>query len=164
MSRRVLKGADLPWLAELYLLIGIRSFVGYIDRGYAPPYTPCQPYQSNKSTHPLHFFSHSFVNNLTTMAPGRLASPIVEAIASHPVESHDEHMKAVSSDIYGRYYPADPKALKLESNFGPMNPENVGYLQPTSADTPLEIMHERFQRDGYLFVWQCSLSNVGGQS
>lgn len=88
------------------------------------------------------------------MTPGRLASPTTEAIASHPVElQHDEHVKAASNDIYGKYYPADPKALNLESNFGSMDPENVGYLQPTSADTPLQIMHERFQRDGYLFVW-----------
>lgn len=88
------------------------------------------------------------------MAPSRLASPIVEGLASHPVElQYDERMKAASNDIYGKYYPADPKSLNLESNFGSMDPENVGYLQPTSADTPLEIMHERFQRDGYLFVW-----------
>ena len=57
-----------------------------------------------------------------------------------------------ADDIYGRYYPADPSTLNLESNFGPMEPESVGYLQPTSMDTPLHIMHERFERDGYLFV------------
>lgn len=96
------------------------------------------------------------------MAPGRLASPIVEAPMSHlPVEPQQvEHMKAASNDIYGKYYPSDPKSLNLESNFGPMDPERVGYLQPTSVDTPLEIMHERLQRDGYLFVWQSALSSI----
>ncbi|KAK7708839.1 hypothetical protein SLS57_008900 [Botryosphaeria dothidea] len=57
-----------------------------------------------------------------------------------------------SNDQYGRYYPADPATLNLESNFGPMDPASIGYLQPTSADTPLEIMRERFERDGYLHV------------
>ncbi|BCS29718.1 uncharacterized protein APUU_80021A [Aspergillus puulaauensis] len=91
------------------------------------------------------------------MAPGRLASFIVEAPTSHsPVEwQHDEHMKATSNDIYGKCCLADLKSLNLESNFGVLDPENVGYLQPTSADTPLEIMHKRFQRDGYLFVKGC---------
>ncbi|KAF9639598.1 phytanoyl-CoA hydroxylase [Lasiodiplodia theobromae] len=55
-------------------------------------------------------------------------------------------------DQYGNYYPADPATLNLESNFGPMDPDSIGYLQPTSADTPLEVMHERFERDGYLHV------------
>lgn len=55
-------------------------------------------------------------------------------------------------DQYGHYYPADLVTLNLESNFGPMDPDSIGYLQPTSADTPLEIMHERFERDGYLHV------------
>lgn len=96
------------------------------------------------------------------MAPGRLASPIVNAPASQPnVESqHVESIKAAANDIYGQYYPADPKSLNLESNFGPMDRENVGYLQPTSVDTPLEIMHERFQRDGYLFVRQSAPVSV----
>ncbi|RYP56432.1 hypothetical protein DL769_009917 [Monosporascus sp. CRB-8-3] len=55
-------------------------------------------------------------------------------------------------DQYGQYYPRDPATLELESNFGPMDPELMGYLQPTSADTPLDVMHERFEKDGYLFV------------
>ncbi len=55
-------------------------------------------------------------------------------------------------DSYGHYRPADPASLKLESNFGPMDSDSVGYLQPTSADAPLAVLHERFQRDGYLFV------------
>lgn len=56
------------------------------------------------------------------------------------------------NDIYGSYYPADPATLRLESNFGPMDPATVGYLQPTSADTPIEVMRQRFEKDGYLFV------------
>lgn len=54
--------------------------------------------------------------------------------------------------MYGKYHPADPDTLNLESNFGPMEPGLVGFLQPTSPDTALEIMHERFDRDGYLLV------------
>ncbi|RAK99624.1 phytanoyl-CoA dioxygenase family protein [Aspergillus ibericus CBS 121593] len=56
------------------------------------------------------------------------------------------------NDQYGNYYPTDPKNLNLESNFGPMLPEKVGYLQPTSKDTPIEVMKERFSKDGYLFI------------
>lgn len=77
------------------------------------------------------------------MAPGRLESPMPQA--PNGVQSY-------SDDIYGSYHPADPDTLSLESNYGPMEPGSVGYLQPTSFDTPLEIMHERFERDGYLFV------------
>ncbi|KAH8427731.1 phytanoyl-CoA dioxygenase family protein [Aspergillus melleus] len=56
------------------------------------------------------------------------------------------------SDDYGKYHPAHPKDLNLESNFGPMAPDQIGYLQPTSRETPIDLMRERFQRDGYLFV------------
>ncbi|GKZ52125.1 hypothetical protein AbraIFM66951_001247, partial [Aspergillus brasiliensis] len=59
--------------------------------------------------------------------------------------------KLPPDDRYGEYYPTDPKNLSLESNFGPMLPEKVGYLQPTSKDTPIEVMRERLLRDGYLF-------------
>ncbi|KAL4894522.1 hypothetical protein BDV59DRAFT_207113 [Aspergillus ambiguus] len=55
-------------------------------------------------------------------------------------------------DNYGKYYPVDPKNLNLESNFGPMDPAQIGYLQPTSKETPLDVMRERFSRDGYLLV------------
>lgn len=58
----------------------------------------------------------------------------------------------IPGDRYGHYHPADPSTLDLESNFGPMDPASIGYLQPTSADTPIEVMQERFERDGYLFV------------
>ncbi|KAI9934573.1 hypothetical protein ASPWEDRAFT_645147 [Aspergillus wentii DTO 134E9] len=54
--------------------------------------------------------------------------------------------------MYGKYHPTDPRNLNLESNFGPMIPEQIGYLQPTSRDTPMEIMKKRFDRDGYLLV------------
>lgn len=55
-------------------------------------------------------------------------------------------------DNYGSYHPIDPAELKLESNFGPMHPDQMGYLQPTSKDTPIEVMRERYFRDGYLHV------------
>ncbi|OOF93860.1 hypothetical protein ASPCADRAFT_172713 [Aspergillus carbonarius ITEM 5010] len=55
-------------------------------------------------------------------------------------------------DQYGKYYPTDPRNLSLESNFGPMLPQMIGYLQPTSKDTPIEVMRERFNGDGYLFI------------
>jgi phytanoyl-CoA hydroxylase len=88
------------------------------------------------------------------MAPGRLASPSIDAPTGLPTgkPSPSTNLKPAPSDNYGSYYPADPNTLSLESNFGPMEPGSVGFLQPTSAETPLEIMHERFERDGYLFV------------
>jgi phytanoyl-CoA hydroxylase len=100
------------------------------------------------------------------MAPGRLASPAPEGSASQPAikPQHTGNLKPAADNIYGNYHPADPKTLNLESNFGPMDPENVGYLQPTSFDTPLEIMHERFQRDGYLFVGHTVQLYSRGQS
>ncbi|KAJ6070906.1 hypothetical protein N7467_012225 [Penicillium canescens] len=58
----------------------------------------------------------------------------------------------LKEDQYGHYFPLSPDALKLESNFGPMVSEQIGYLQPTTVDTPIEVMQERFLRDGYLFV------------
>ena len=63
--------------------------------------------------------------------------------------------KTTRSDGYGNYKPRDPHDLKLESNFGPMDPEQIGYLQPTFADTPMEVMRERYFRDGYLHVKRC---------
>lgn len=71
--------------------------------------------------------------------------------------------KLPPDDKYGEYYPTDPKNLKLESNFGPMLPEKIGYLQPTSKDTPIEVMRERLIRDGYLFV-SLSLSSFGSHT
>ncbi|CAM1510832.1 Fc.00g083450.m01.CDS01 [Cosmosporella sp. VM-42] len=88
------------------------------------------------------------------MAPSRLNSPPLDA--SRLSSANKLKMtKGKAGDIYGNYYPADPATLSLESNFGPMDPEAIGYLQPTSADTPLEVMKERFERDGYLFVKGC---------
>lgn len=84
------------------------------------------------------------------MAPGVLAP---ETNIHEPVVSKKERKDSgARHDEYGSYFPMDPDKLALESNFGPMQPGTVGYLQPTSADTPLEVMHERYQRDGYLFV------------
>lgn len=61
-------------------------------------------------------------------------------------------VRTASEDMYGNYIPVDPKTLNLESNFGPMDADAIGFLQPTSMETPLETMRERFERDGYLFV------------
>lgn len=58
----------------------------------------------------------------------------------------------IERDSYGSYHPIDPANLKLESNFGPMHPDQMGYLQPTSKDTPIEVMRERYFKDGYLHV------------
>ena len=85
---------------------------------------------------------------LSLLESPRHAPGIRTAECSQPTSS----LKPAINDQYGKYYPADPTTLNLESNFGPMDPSSVGYLQPTSIDTPLEIMHERFERDGYLFV------------
>lgn len=79
--------------------------------------------------------------------PGVVESPLPNG--SLPVNGNKTLSKV---DQYGTYYPADPGTLDLESNFGPMDPETIGYLQPTAADTPIETMRERFERDGYLHV------------
>lgn len=95
------------------------------------------------------------------MAPSRLVSP-----PTGPVEapigkcSPSVCCKPAPDDIYGSYHPVNPDTLNLESNFGPMEPGSVGFLQPTSADTPLATMHERFERDGYLFVGQSDSTHV----
>lgn len=88
------------------------------------------------------------------MAPGRLASPSLDPPAVIPARNPSPmtNLKSAPDDIYGVYRPTDPDTLNLESNFGPMESGSVGFLQPTAANTPLEIMHERFERDGYLFV------------
>ncbi|KAI0975486.1 hypothetical protein F4678DRAFT_420392 [Xylaria arbuscula] len=83
------------------------------------------------------------------MTPGRLVFPSSEpTMRSAP----HEPSKAPDGDQYGKYFPANPATLDLESNFGPMDPATIGYLQPTPADAPLEVMEERCQRDGYLFL------------
>lgn len=85
------------------------------------------------------------------MAPGIVESAY-EASACSMKDAKNLKSKAAPDDMYGRYHPAEPDTLNLESNFGPMEPASIGYLQPTSANTPLDIMHERFEKDGYLFV------------
>lgn len=88
--------------------------------------------------------------NILTMAPGIQSATLPN---STTLPQKKAGLKSeTSKDQYGHYYPADPATLSLESNFGPMDPDSIGYLQPTSADTPLEVMHERFERDGYLHV------------
>lgn len=93
------------------------------------------------------------------MAPSRIHTPPAETAAlpsvKHSKSSADGQefgLEPADDDMYGKYHPADPDTLNLESNFGPMEPGLVGFLQPTSPDTALEIMHERFDRDGYLLV------------
>lgn len=90
------------------------------------------------------------------MAPGILQSEsptLVPATLPQRKLKQDKNASTNSTeDIYGNYYPANPETLSLESNFGPMDPMTIGYLQPTTADTPIETMRERFERDGYLFV------------
>lgn len=81
------------------------------------------------------------------MAPGISTDrPALPSISSKCDQS------APVKDLYGSYHPAEPKDLRLESNFGPMVPEQMGYLQPTPVDTPIDVMRERFNNDGYLFV------------
>jgi phytanoyl-CoA hydroxylase len=79
--------------------------------------------------------------------------PIPQELEPSPLIFNEPKQGDVkTADSYGRYHPANLKQLKLESNFGPMTPESMGYLQPTSLDTPREIMRERYVKDGYLFV------------
>lgn len=80
------------------------------------------------------------------MAPGILVDDAPTAGTS--LFSKGETQK----DGYGSYHPIDPANLKLESNFGPMHPDQMGYLQPTLRDTPIEVMRERYFKDGYLHV------------
>jgi phytanoyl-CoA hydroxylase len=82
------------------------------------------------------------------MAPGILAETGIVP-DNLPTKSWNQNQQQ-----YGNYHPIESEELSLESNFGPMHSGTVGYLQPTVADTPIEIMHERFKRDGYLFVKQ----------
>ncbi|CAG9992936.1 unnamed protein product [Clonostachys byssicola] len=77
------------------------------------------------------------------MAPALIDTPQSAVFPSKELAANDQ---------YGRYHPSDFRDLNLESGFGPMAPEQMGYLQPTSLDTPVEVMRERFERDGYLLV------------
>ncbi|KAH6887517.1 hypothetical protein B0T10DRAFT_562732 [Thelonectria olida] len=87
------------------------------------------------------------------MAPSRLESPSLNSSPSSLNKFNTS--KQAYEDNYGKYHPAVPSTLSLESNFGPMDSETIGYLQPTSKDAPLEVMRERFDRDGYLFIKGC---------
>lgn len=80
------------------------------------------------------------------MAPGILVEDTPGAGGSTVSKGQAE------KDNYGHYHPIDPAKLRLESNFGPMHPDQMGYLQPTSKDTPIEVMRERYFKDGYLHV------------
>jgi phytanoyl-CoA hydroxylase len=42
--------------------------------------------------------------------------------------SASQQLSLPKADICGRYYPTDRKNLNLESNFGSMVPEQIGYL------------------------------------
>lgn len=85
------------------------------------------------------------------MAPSR--TEILPAEEPATLSAHNlKVLNGASQDPYGHYFPADPATLNLESNYGPMESDMIGYLQPTTKDTPIEVMHERFERDGYLFV------------
>ncbi|WZH48390.1 Phytanoyl-hydroxylase [Fusarium acuminatum] len=88
------------------------------------------------------------------MAPSRIESLPTENSTTSSIHKL-KTTSAASQDPYGHYHPADPTTLSLESNYGPMEPDTIGYLQPTTMDTPLEVMHERFEKDGYLFVKGC---------
>ncbi|EWY89638.1 phytanoyl-CoA hydroxylase [Fusarium oxysporum NRRL 32931] len=88
------------------------------------------------------------------MAPSR--TEILPAEEPATLSAHNlKVLNGDSQDPYGHYFPADPETLNLESNYGPMESDMIGYLQPTTKDTPIEVMHERFERDGYLFVKGC---------
>lgn len=46
----------------------------------------------------------------------------------------------------------DMETLELHSSGGAIDPDSVGWLEPTSKDTPTEKMREQYNRDGYLWV------------
>lgn len=93
------------------------------------------------------------------MAPHALTSE--DPVQLLDLKIHAQRDSETKVDNYGFYNPIDPAQLNLESNYGPMRTNTIGYLQPTSADTPLELMRERFSRDGYLFV--STASTTGGE-
>ena len=48
----------------------------------------------------------------------------------------------------------EPNELpKIRSNHGSeVDPASIGWLRPTSVDTPLEEMRRRFKADGYVYI------------
>lgn len=96
------------------------------------------------------------------MAPSRIDTPPSETATLPSVEKLNKtesnlksNLKPARDDIYGNYYPVNPRHAEPGIEFqyrGPMEPSSVGFLQPTSPDTPLKIMHERFERGGYLVI------------
>ncbi|RAH75681.1 phytanoyl-CoA dioxygenase family protein [Aspergillus aculeatinus CBS 121060] len=80
-----------------------------------------------------------------------MATNLTETFVHLP-QTAEEQNQVLLNDDYGKYYPTDPRNLNLQSNFGPMIPEQIAYLQPTAKDTPVEIIRDRFLRDIYVFV------------
>jgi phytanoyl-CoA hydroxylase len=46
----------------------------------------------------------------------------------------------------------DMGTLELHSPGGPIQPNSIGFLQPSSKDKPFEELREQFSRQGYLWV------------
>jgi phytanoyl-CoA hydroxylase len=46
----------------------------------------------------------------------------------------------------------DMDTLELHSSGGAIDPDSVGWLRPSSKDTPIEQLREQYNRDGYLWM------------
>lgn len=46
----------------------------------------------------------------------------------------------------------EPPISQLHVNDGPLEPENVARLRPTSLDTPIDEIRRRYAEDGYVFL------------
>ena len=59
-----------------------------------------------------------------------------------------------TSDLYDSI-PITAQGLpQLYVNDGLLDPSEIGHLKPSSPDLPLSVLHERYERDGYLFLKQ----------
>jgi phytanoyl-CoA hydroxylase len=81
-------------------------------------------------------------------APSHIDTPVTNEAMSTNILLEDE----IAGDQYGNYYPMNLENLRLESNFGPMLPGQMGYLQPSSMNTPIGILQQSFKCDGYLLA------------
>src|SRR5690348_692966 len=52
----------------------------------------------------------------------------------------------------GKPEPQHQPEEKLFVNDGPLLPDQIGDLQPTAVDTPIEEVRRRYERDGYVFL------------
>ena len=108
------------------------SFIYWTSVGFCKHFIP--DVLSQKTSFPIEL----------NMAPGILIDGDSQTAYEQPSTTSikDRSNDCLSHDDYGHYYPVNPNTLNLESNFGPMYKDSIGYVQPTSAEASIEEMRD----------------------